>query len=88
VGVGGFAGAEGLVPALDGPGGGKRRAGTTNRSRGEPGLVAARARADPKPCPFYAGLLEGLDNPKSMENPGLADFQVKAIVAYILSLRK
>ena len=31
---------------------------------------------------------EGLDNPKGMENPGLADFQVKAIVAYILSLRK
>jgi hypothetical protein len=31
---------------------------------------------------------EGLDNPKGMENPGLADFQVKTIVAYILSLRK
>jgi cytochrome c1 len=31
---------------------------------------------------------EGLDNPKGMENPGLADFQVRAIVAYILSLRK
>ena len=31
---------------------------------------------------------EGLDNPKGMENPGLADFQVKALVAYILSLRK
>ena len=31
---------------------------------------------------------EGLDNPKGMENPGLVDFQVKAIVAYILSLRK
>ena len=31
---------------------------------------------------------EGLDNPKGMENPGLADFQVKAIVAYILSPRK
>ena len=31
---------------------------------------------------------EGLDNPKGMENPNLADFQVKAIVAYILSLRK
>jgi hypothetical protein len=30
----------------------------------------------------------GLDNPEGMENPGLADFQVKAIVAYILSLRK
>ena len=31
---------------------------------------------------------EGLDNPKGMENPGLVDFQVKAIVAYILSLRQ
>lgn len=31
---------------------------------------------------------KGMDNPKGMENPGLADFQVKAIVAYILSLRK
>ena len=31
---------------------------------------------------------EGLDNPKGMENPNSADFQVKAIVAYILSLRK
>jgi cytochrome c1 len=31
---------------------------------------------------------KGLDNPKGMENPGLADFQVKAIVAFILSLRK
>jgi hypothetical protein len=30
----------------------------------------------------------GIDNPKGMDNPGLADFQVKAIVAYILSLRK
>jgi hypothetical protein len=31
---------------------------------------------------------EGLGNPKGMGNPGLADFQVKAMVAYILSLRK
>ena len=31
---------------------------------------------------------QGLDNPKGMENPRLADFQVKAIAAYILSLRK
>ena len=31
---------------------------------------------------------EGLDNPEGMENPNLADFQAKAIVAYILSLRK
>ena len=31
---------------------------------------------------------QGLDNPKGMPFPNLADFQVKAIVAYLLSLRK
>lgn len=31
---------------------------------------------------------QGLDNRKGMPNPGLADFQVKAIVAYLLSLQK
>jgi mono/diheme cytochrome c family protein len=37
---------------------------------------------------FFKTTHEGIDNPKGMENPGLADFQVKAIVVYILSLRK
>jgi cytochrome c1 len=30
----------------------------------------------------------GLDSPKGMPNPDLADYQVKQVVAYILSLRK
>ena len=37
---------------------------------------------------FLATTHEGLDNPKGMRNPHLAGFQVKAIGAYILSLRK
>jgi hypothetical protein len=31
---------------------------------------------------------QGLDSPNGMPNPNLADFQIKQIVAYILSLRK
>jgi mono/diheme cytochrome c family protein len=31
---------------------------------------------------------QGLDNPKGMPNPMLADFQIAAITAYLLSLRK
>lgn len=30
----------------------------------------------------------GLDNPKGMPNPYLMDYQVKEVVAYLLSLRK
>jgi mono/diheme cytochrome c family protein len=37
---------------------------------------------------FLTTTHDGLDNAKGMPNPNLADFQVKAIVAYILSLRK
>jgi len=37
---------------------------------------------------FLATTHQGLDNPKGMPNPGLADFQAKAIVTYLLSLRK
>ncbi len=37
---------------------------------------------------FLATTHQGLDNPNGMPNPGLADFQAKAIVAYLLSLRK
>jgi mono/diheme cytochrome c family protein len=37
---------------------------------------------------FLVATHQGLDNPKGMPNPGLADFQAKAIVAYLLSLRK
>lgn len=31
---------------------------------------------------------QGLDNPKDMPNPMLAEFQIKAIAAYLLSLQK
>lgn len=31
---------------------------------------------------------QGLDHPKGMPNPMLAEFQIKAIAAYLLSLRK
>ena len=37
---------------------------------------------------FLTTTHQGLDNPKGMPTPNLADFQVKEIVAYILSLRK
>jgi mono/diheme cytochrome c family protein len=37
---------------------------------------------------FIATTHQGLDNPNGMPNPSLADFQIKQIVAYILSLRK
>ena len=37
---------------------------------------------------FLTTAHQGLDNPKGMPTPNLAEFQVKAIVAYILSLRK
>jgi mono/diheme cytochrome c family protein len=30
---------------------------------------------------------QGVDNPNGMPNPNLADFQIRAIVSYILSLR-
>jgi mono/diheme cytochrome c family protein len=30
----------------------------------------------------------GLDHPKGMPNPDLADFQVRQVVAYLMSLRK
>ncbi len=37
---------------------------------------------------FLATTHQGLNNPNGMPNPNLADFQIKQIVAYILSLRK
>ncbi len=37
---------------------------------------------------FMTTTHRGLDNPKGMPNPYLADYQVKQVVAYILSLRK
>jgi cytochrome c1 len=37
---------------------------------------------------FLTTTYQGLDNPKGMPNPVLADFQIKAISAYLLSLRK
>jgi mono/diheme cytochrome c family protein len=37
---------------------------------------------------FMATTHRGLDNPKGMPNPYLMDYQVKEVVAYILSLRK
>lgn len=37
---------------------------------------------------FMATTHRGLDNPKGMPNPDLADYQVKQIAAYVMSLRK
>ncbi len=37
---------------------------------------------------FLTTTRDGLENPKGMPNPGLVDFQRKAIAAYILSLRQ
>ncbi len=37
---------------------------------------------------FLTTTHQGLDNPKGMPTPNFAEFQVKAIVAYLLSLRK
>ncbi len=37
---------------------------------------------------FMTTTHRGLDNPKGMPNPYLADYQVKQVVAYLLSLRK
>jgi hypothetical protein len=37
---------------------------------------------------FLTTTHEGLDNPKGMPNPNLADFQIKEITAYLFSLRK
>ncbi len=37
---------------------------------------------------FLTTTRDGLDNPKGMPNPGLVDFQKRAIAAYILSLRQ
>lgn len=37
---------------------------------------------------FVATTHRGLDNPKGMPNPYLVDYQVKQVVAYLLSLRK
>src|ERR1700691_1540876 len=36
---------------------------------------------------FLKTTSQGLNNPNGMPNPNLADFQLRAIVAYILSLR-
>jgi hypothetical protein len=37
---------------------------------------------------FLTTTRQGLDNPKGMPNPALANFQIKEITAYLLSLRK
>jgi len=37
---------------------------------------------------FIATTHRGLDNPKGMPNPDLAAYQVKQVVAYMMSLRK
>jgi len=37
---------------------------------------------------FIATTHRGLDHPAGMPNPDLADYQIKEVVAYILSLRK
>ncbi len=37
---------------------------------------------------FLTTTHRGLDNPQGMPNPYLADYQVKQVVAYVMSLRK
>jgi len=37
---------------------------------------------------FLATTHAGVDNPRGMPKPELADFQVKLVIAYLLSLRK
>jgi cytochrome c1 len=37
---------------------------------------------------FITTTHRGLDSPKGMPNPSLVDYQVKEVVAYLLSLRK
>ena len=37
---------------------------------------------------YLATTHRGLDNPKGMPNPYLADYQVRQVTAYLLSLRK
>jgi mono/diheme cytochrome c family protein len=37
---------------------------------------------------YLATTHRGIDNPKGMPNPYLADYQVKQVTAYLLSLRK
>jgi mono/diheme cytochrome c family protein len=37
---------------------------------------------------FLATTHRGLDKPNGMPNPNLADYQVKQVIAYILSLRR
>jgi len=49
-------------------------------SRG--GTNAASLRA------FLTTTYQGMDRPKGMPHPGLADFQIEQIAAYLLSLRK
>lgn len=46
------------------------------------GTSAASLRA------FLTTTYQGMDRPKGMPHPGLADFQIEQITAYLLSLRK
>jgi cytochrome c len=46
------------------------------------GTNAASLRA------FLTTTHQGMDSPKGMPHPGLADFQIEQITAYLLSLRK
>ena len=51
--------------------------------------IAQRAETDGDSLrKFLTTTYQGLDKPKGMPNPVLADFQIKAISAYLLSLRK
>ncbi|MGE5365832.1 MAG: c-type cytochrome [Betaproteobacteria bacterium] len=49
--------------------------------------IAQRMDAEPLKN-FMATTHRGLNNPKGMPNPQLMDYQIKQLVAYILSLRK
>ena len=56
-----------------------------------PSFAAIAQRADVTAASlrhFLTTTRDGLENPKGMPNPGLVGFQMKAITAYILSLRQ
>ena len=52
-------------------------------------LIASRAGTNAVSLrAFLTTTYRGMDRPKGMPHPGLADFQIEQITAYLLSLRK
>ena len=51
-------------------------------------IVRQRAFDEDSLTHFLTTTHRGLDNPKGMPNPELVDYQIKEIVAYVLSLYK